>query len=119
MTELAKITAPLLLRELILYVKNEAVVVPNTLAGGVGLAVFLLLLVLLQACTLQHFIHGGNARMLTYWHHIEAFVWVGTPLDSFERPGRIDVASLRSPSAPTFLLPHASLVSAPPAPRLQ
>lgn len=63
-TELAKILAPLLLRELILYVKNEAVVVPNTLAGGVGLALLLLLLLLLQACTLQHFIHGGNVRML-------------------------------------------------------
>ena len=65
MTELAKISAPLLLRELILYVKNEAVVVPNTLAGGVGLAVFLLALVLLQACMLQHFIHGGDVANAT------------------------------------------------------
>lgn len=59
LTELAKIAAPMVLRELILFVEGTASAVPNTLAGGLGLAVFMLLLVLLQACTLQHFIHGG------------------------------------------------------------
>lgn len=74
MTELAKITAPLLLRELILYVKNEAVVVPNTLAGGVGLALLLLALVLLQACTLQHFIHGGDVAEAALFFSIFVFL---------------------------------------------
>lgn len=62
LTELTKIAAPMVLRELILFVEGKAMTVPNSLTGGLGLAVFLLLLVLLQACALQHFIHGGMSR---------------------------------------------------------
>lgn len=58
-TELAKISAPMLLRELILHVKGEATVVPNSVPGGLALALILFLVVLVQACALQHFIHGG------------------------------------------------------------
>lgn len=60
LTELTRISAPMVLREIILFVEGKATTVPNNLAGGLGLAVFLLLLVLLQASTLQHFIHGGG-----------------------------------------------------------
>ncbi|CAM9631116.1 unnamed protein product [Ectocarpus fasciculatus] len=58
LAELAKIAAPMVLRELILFVEGKAAAVPNNVAGGLALAVFLLLVVLLQACALQHFIHG-------------------------------------------------------------
>lgn len=59
-TELAVVAAPMVMREIILFVQGEATVVPNNLAGGLGLAVFLLVLVLLKASTLQHFIYGGG-----------------------------------------------------------
>ncbi|CAN0455382.1 unnamed protein product, partial [Scytosiphon promiscuus] len=57
LTELSKIVAPLVLRELILFVEGKATMVPNSLTGGLGLATCLLVLVLLQACALQHFIN--------------------------------------------------------------
>lgn len=60
LTELSVIVSPMVLREVILFVEGKATVVPNDLWGGVGLAVSLLLLVLLKATTLQHFIHGGE-----------------------------------------------------------
>ncbi|CAN0424196.1 unnamed protein product, partial [Ectocarpus sp. 12 AP-2014] len=58
LTELAKIAAPMVLREVILFVEGNATAVPNNVTGGLALALFLLLLLLLQACALQHFIHG-------------------------------------------------------------
>ncbi|CAM9464849.1 unnamed protein product [Ectocarpus sp. 8 AP-2014] len=58
LTELAKIAAPMVLRELILFVEGKATAVPNNVTGGLALALLLLLLLLLQACALQHFIHG-------------------------------------------------------------
>ncbi|CAM9869028.1 unnamed protein product [Ectocarpus sp. 4 AP-2014] len=58
LTELAKIAAPMVLREVILFVEGKATAVPNNVTGGLALALFLLLLLLLQACALQHFIHG-------------------------------------------------------------
>ncbi|CAM9319589.1 unnamed protein product, partial [Hapterophycus canaliculatus] len=60
LTELTKIAAPMVVRELILFVEGKATIVPNNLAGGLGLAVFLLLLALVQACALQQFIYGGT-----------------------------------------------------------
>lgn len=63
LAELAKIAAPMVLRELILFVEGKAAAVPNNVAGGLALAVFLLLVVLLQACALQHFIHGGTDHL--------------------------------------------------------
>lgn len=60
LSELATIVAPMVLRETILFVEGKATAVPNSLAGGVGLAVSLLALVLLKATALQHFIHGGG-----------------------------------------------------------
>ncbi|CBN74323.1 similar to canalicular multispecific organic anion transporter [Ectocarpus siliculosus] len=58
LTELAKIAAPMVLREVILFVEGKATAVPNNVTGGLALALYLLLLLLLQACALQHFIHG-------------------------------------------------------------
>lgn len=63
LTELAKIAAPMVLRELIRFVEGNAAAVPNNVAGGLALTVFLLLLVLLRACALQHFIHGGTDHL--------------------------------------------------------
>lgn len=63
LTELAKIAAPMVLREVILFVEGKATAVPNNVTGGLALALFLLLLLLLQACALQHFIHGGTDRL--------------------------------------------------------
>ena len=63
LTELSKVVTPMVLRELILFVEGKATAVPNSLGGGIGLSLFLLLLVLLQACTLQHFIHGGEEKV--------------------------------------------------------
>lgn len=60
LTELAVIASPMVLREIILFVEGKATAVPNNLAGGLGLAVFLLVLVLVKATTLQHFIYGGE-----------------------------------------------------------
>lgn len=57
--EICKISSPMVLREIILYVQGESEVVPNSLSGGLGLATVLFIVALLQACTLQHFIHGG------------------------------------------------------------
>ena len=62
LNEVAVIAAPMVLREIILFVDGKATVVPNTLAGGLGLAALLLALVLVKASMLQHFIHGGNKR---------------------------------------------------------
>lgn len=54
----------MILREVILYVQGESKVVPNTLSGGLALASVLFIVALLQACTLQHFIHGGSSRTM-------------------------------------------------------
>lgn len=59
-TETCKIVSPMIVREVILYIKGESTIVPATTLGGLGLAFFLFLVVLLQACALQHFIHGGE-----------------------------------------------------------
>lgn len=63
LTELSKVVTPMVLRELILFVQGKATVVPNSLAGGLGLSSLLLLLVLQQTCTLQHFIYLGGEQV--------------------------------------------------------
>lgn len=64
-TELCKLAAPMIVRELILYVKGESVLVPQSSLGGLALTVLLFLVVLLQACALQHFVHGGQCIRVT------------------------------------------------------
>lgn len=67
LSELAVIASPMVLREIILFVEGKATVVPNNLAGGLGLAVFLLVLALVKASALQHFIYGGEKLELFLW----------------------------------------------------
>lgn len=59
-TEMCKIFSPMIVREVILFVKSESTIAPQSAMGGLGLALLLLFVVLVQACTLQHFIHGGK-----------------------------------------------------------
>lgn len=61
--ELCKISSPMILREIILYAQGKTEVVSNSLSGGLALATLLFFVVLLQACTLQHFIHGGSSAL--------------------------------------------------------
>lgn len=58
--ELCKIFSPMLVREVVLHVQGQSAVTESHPIGGVALAIILFLVVVLQACTLQHFIHGGE-----------------------------------------------------------
>ncbi|CAM9118953.1 unnamed protein product [Discosporangium mesarthrocarpum] len=57
-TEACNITSPMIIRELILHIKGESTLVPSSTVGGIFLAFILFAVVLLQASSLQQFIHG-------------------------------------------------------------